>query len=108
MIGRLDIIGAGVTDIEVELAKRIIHHVPCAERVLLTNSGSEATYAALRLARAVTGRNKIIKFQGTYHGWHDAVLMNVISQAEKIGQSDPLSPSSGSIAARSGFDSTAA
>jgi glutamate-1-semialdehyde 2,1-aminomutase len=90
-IDRIDIIGAGVTDIEVELAERIAQHVPCAERVLLTNSGSEATYAALRLARAVTGRNKIIKFQGTYHGWHDAVLMNVISPAEKIGQYDPLS-----------------
>jgi glutamate-1-semialdehyde 2,1-aminomutase len=90
-IDRIDIIGAGITDIEVELAERIVHHVPCAERVLLTNSGSEATYAALRLARGVTGRNKIIKFQGTYHGWHDAVLMNVISAPEKIGQYDPLS-----------------
>jgi glutamate-1-semialdehyde 2,1-aminomutase len=90
-IDQIDIIGAGVTDIEVELAERIVQHVPCAERVLLTNSGSEATYAALRLARAVTGRNKIIKFQGTYHGWHDAVLMNVISAPEKIGQYDPLS-----------------
>jgi glutamate-1-semialdehyde 2,1-aminomutase len=90
-IDRIDIIGAGVTDLEVELAERIVQHVPCAERVLLTNSGSEATYAALRLARAVTGRNTIIKFQGTYHGWHDAVLMNVISPPEKIGQYDPLS-----------------
>jgi glutamate-1-semialdehyde 2,1-aminomutase len=90
-IDRIDIIGAGVTDIEVELAERIVQHVPCAERVLLTNSGSEATYAALRLARGVTGRNKIVKFQGTYHGWHDAVLMNVISPPEKIGQYDPLS-----------------
>jgi glutamate-1-semialdehyde 2,1-aminomutase len=88
---RLDIIGVGVTDIEVELAETIVRHVPSAERVLLTNSGSEATYAALRLARAVTGRNKIIKFQGTYHGWHDSVLMNVISPPEKIGKYDPLS-----------------
>jgi glutamate-1-semialdehyde 2,1-aminomutase len=90
-IERLDIIGAGVTDIEVELAETIVRHVPSAERVLLTNSGSEATFAALRLARAVTGRNKILKFQGTYHGWHDSVLMNVISPPEKIGQYDPLS-----------------
>ncbi len=90
-MNRLDIIGAGVTDIEIELAETIARHVPSAERVLLTNSGSEATYAALRLARAVTGRNKIIKFQGTYHGWHDAVLMNVISPPEKIGHKDPLS-----------------
>jgi glutamate-1-semialdehyde 2,1-aminomutase len=88
---RLDIIGAGVTDIEVELAEAICRYVPSAERVLLTNSGSEATYAALRLARAATGRNTIVKFQGTYHGWHDAVLMNVISPPEKIGHKDPLS-----------------
>jgi glutamate-1-semialdehyde 2,1-aminomutase len=88
---RLDIIGVGVTDSEVELAETIVHHIPSAERVLLTNSGSEATFAALRLARAVTGRTKIVKFQGTYHGWHDSVLMNVISTADKIGQYDPLS-----------------
>lgn len=89
--GRLDIIGAGVTDSEVALAETIARYVPCAERVLLTNSGSEATYAALRLARAVTGRSHIVKFQGTYHGWHDAVAMNVISPPEKLGQKDLLS-----------------
>jgi glutamate-1-semialdehyde 2,1-aminomutase len=88
---RIDIIGAGVTEIEVQLAETLVRHVPCAERVLLTNSGSEATYAALRLARAATGRSTIIKFQGAYHGWHDAVLMNVISPPEKIGHKDPLS-----------------
>ena len=87
----VDLIGAGVTEPEIQLAERIAHYVPSAERVLLANSGSEATYAALRLARAVTGREGIIKFQGTYHGWHDAVLMNVITAAERIGQRDPLS-----------------
>jgi glutamate-1-semialdehyde 2,1-aminomutase len=91
VIDRLDIVGIGVTDIEVELAETLVHHIPCAERVLLTNSGSEATYAALRLARAVTRRDTIIKFQGTYHGWHDAVLMNVISPPDRIGRKDPLS-----------------
>ena len=88
---RLDLIGVGVTDLEVELAETLVRYVPSAEQVLLANSGSEATYAALRLARAVTGRNAIIKFQGTYHGWHDAVLMNVISAPDKIGHADPLS-----------------
>lgn len=87
----IDIVGIGVTEQEILLAEAINRHVPSAERVLLTNSGSEATYAALRLARGVTGRNKIVKFQGTYHGWHDAVLMNVISPPEKIGQRDLLS-----------------
>lgn len=88
---QLDIVGVGVTEQEILLAEAISRHVPSAERVLLTNSGSEATYAALRLARGVTGRDKIIKFQGTYHGWHDAVLMNVISPRERIGQRDLLS-----------------
>ncbi len=85
---RVDLIGAGVTDLEVRLAEKLVQHIPCAERVMLANSGSEATYYALRLARAATGRRKIIKFQGTYHGWHDAVLMNIISPPEKIGQKD--------------------
>lgn len=87
----VDIFGAGVTEAEVLLAEKIVAHVPSAERVLLTNSGSEATYAALRLARAVTGGEKIIKFQGTYHGWHDAVLMNIITPRERMGQTDLLS-----------------
>jgi glutamate-1-semialdehyde 2,1-aminomutase len=84
-----DLMGAGVTMPEIELAEKLHELVPSAERVLLANSGSEATFAALRLARAVTGRNKIVKFQGTYHGWHDAVLMNVITPAGKMGQKDP-------------------
>lgn len=91
VIERLDIVGAGVTDLEIELAETIARLVPCAERVLLTNSGSEATYAALRLARAVTGRSTILKFQGTYHGWHDAVALNVISPPDRLGHKDPLS-----------------
>jgi glutamate-1-semialdehyde 2,1-aminomutase len=86
-----DLIGAGVTIPEIELAEKLVSLVPSAERVLLTNSGSEATFAAIRLARAVTGRNRIVKFQGTYHGWHDAVLMNVITPPERIGAKDPLS-----------------
>jgi len=87
----IDLLGVGVTEMEIELAEKIAQYVPSAERVLLANSGSEATYQALRLARAVTGRNGIIKFQGTYHGWHDAVAMNVISAADKIGTRDLLS-----------------
>jgi glutamate-1-semialdehyde 2,1-aminomutase len=87
----VDLMGAGVTPFEIELAEKLNRLVPSAERVLLTNSGSEATFAALRLARAVTGRSYIVKFQGTYHGWHDAVAMNVITPPERMGQKDPLS-----------------
>lgn len=88
-MAQLDIVGAGVTEGEIVLAEALTRHIPCAERVLLANSGTEVTYTALRLARAVTGRSSIVKFQGSYHGWHDAVLMNMTSPPEKLGQKDP-------------------
>jgi glutamate-1-semialdehyde 2,1-aminomutase len=85
------LMGVGVTQIEVELAERICELVPSVERVLLTETGSEATFHALRVARAATGRRHIVKFQGCYHGWHDSVAMNVISLPENVGKKDPLS-----------------
>lgn len=93
-LDRLDLLGAGTTELEIELAQRICRHVPSAEKVLFTNSGSEATYSAVRLARAATGRKLLIKFQGCYHGWHDGVLLNVISTPEKLGARDPISAGS--------------
>ena len=60
---------------EIILAKEVINRVPCAEMVRFCNSGTEATMSAIRLARGVTKRNKIIKFEGAYHGAHDAVLV---------------------------------
>lgn len=63
------------TEKEVILAKEVINRVPCAEMVRFVNSGTEATMSAIRLARGVTKRNKIIKFEGAYHGAHDAVLI---------------------------------
>ncbi len=60
--------------LEVEWATRIESIVPGAEMVRFTSSGTEATLLALRLARAATGRPKILKFQGHFHGWHDAVM----------------------------------
>jgi glutamate-1-semialdehyde 2,1-aminomutase len=85
------LMGIGVTRIEVELAERICELVPSCERVLLTETGSEATFHALRVARAATGRRHVVKFQGCYHGWHDSVAMNVISLPENVGRKDPLS-----------------
>jgi glutamate-1-semialdehyde 2,1-aminomutase len=58
----------------VELAERIVRHVPSAEMVRFTASGSEATFHALRLARAVTSRTGIVKFDGAYHGHHDLAV----------------------------------
>jgi glutamate-1-semialdehyde 2,1-aminomutase len=85
------LMGVGVSEVEVELAERICELVPSAERVLLTETGSEATFHALRVARAATGRRHVVKFQGCYHGWHDSVAMNVISLPENVGKKDPLS-----------------
>ena len=63
------------TENEIELAKLVIKKVPCAEMVRFVNSGTEATMSAIRLARAATGKKKIIKFEGSYHGAHDYVLV---------------------------------
>ena len=84
------LMGVGVSRVEVELAEKIVEHVPSVEQVLLTATGSEATHHAIRVARVATGRRDIVKFQGCYHGWHDAVAMNVISPAEKVGAKDPM------------------
>lgn len=59
---------------EIELAERIVAMCPGVEMVRFANSGTEATMVALRIARAHTGREKILKFEGTYHGFHDYVL----------------------------------
>lgn len=67
---------AAATEIEVEVAELIQRMVPGAERVRFANTGTEAVMAAVRLARGVTGRPKIVKFEGHYHGWYDDVLVS--------------------------------
>lgn len=81
--------GVGTIELEIEVARKLQRHVPSAQKVLLCNTGSEATYHAIRVSRAFTWRKKIIKFQGCYHGFHDYVLRNVISPAERVGKLDP-------------------
>src|SRR5215218_824285 len=88
---RTVLFGVGVTEAEVELARKIVEHVPSVEQVVVCNSGSEATYHAIRLARGVTGRERIVKFQGCYNGFHDYVLRNVLSPPELVGRRDPQS-----------------
>ena len=62
------------TEREIELAKAIAERVPAAEMVRLVNSSTEATMSALRVARAATGRDRIVKFAGHYHGHVDGLL----------------------------------
>ena len=83
--------GVGVTEAEVALARKLAEHVPSIEQSVVCNSGSEATYHAIRLARGVTGRELIVKFQGCYDGFHDYVLRNVLSAPDAVGRRDPHS-----------------
>jgi glutamate-1-semialdehyde 2,1-aminomutase len=78
------------TEQEVELAELICTAVPCAEMVRLVNTGTEATMSAIRVARGYTGRKKIVKFEGCYHGAHDYVLVKAGSGATTFGMPDSL------------------
>jgi glutamate-1-semialdehyde 2,1-aminomutase len=78
------------TELETELARLLVEALPAVEMVRLVNSGTEATMSALRLARAYTGREKIVKFEGCYHGHVDALLVKAGSGALTLGI--PTSP----------------
>jgi glutamate-1-semialdehyde 2,1-aminomutase len=73
-----------------ELAELLCATVPCLERVRFTGSGTEATLHCLRLARAFTGRAKVLKFEGNFHGYHDQVMYSIGTPAEQLGpESNP-------------------
>ena len=74
------------TELEIELAETLIRRLPTLELVRLVSSGTEATMTALRLARGYTGRPKIIKFEGCYHGHGDSLLVKAGSGALTFGQ----------------------
>ncbi|WP_394580185.1 glutamate-1-semialdehyde 2,1-aminomutase [Cytobacillus firmus] len=76
------------TEIENELAKLVIERVPSIEVVRMVSSGTEATMSALRLARGFTGRNKIMKFEGCYHGHGDSLLIKAGSGVATLGLPD--------------------
>ncbi len=65
------------SELEVEWGELVKKLIPSAEKVKFVSSGTEATIMAIRLARAFTGKNKIVKFQGHFHGWHDAVIPGI-------------------------------
>jgi glutamate-1-semialdehyde 2,1-aminomutase len=76
------------TELEVELAELVCEAVPSIEVVRMTNSGTEATMSAIRLARGFTGREKILKFDGNYHGHGDALLVSAGSGVATLGLPD--------------------
>jgi len=77
--------GSGTTELEGRLAEMICEHIPFVDSVQFLNTGSEATSQAIRLARAVTGRDHIIVIQGGYNGWHDDVACNLMTPLERLG-----------------------
>src|SRR5215472_16089712 len=91
---------------EIALARRITGALPAVEQVRLVSSGTEATMTAIRLARAFTGRAKIIKFDGCYHGHADALLVRAGSGALTLGMPDsagvPEATASQTLVARFG------
>lgn len=78
------------TQLETELARAVTEAVPSIELLRLTNSGTEAVMSAVRVARAFTGREKIIKFEGSYHGHADYLLVKAGSGASTLGVPDSL------------------
>ncbi|MDN4592681.1 glutamate-1-semialdehyde 2,1-aminomutase [Polycladomyces subterraneus] len=77
-----------LTEIEVKMAQLVAEIVPSVEVVRMVNSGTEATMSALRLARAYTRRNKIVKFEGSYHGHSDSLLIKAGSGVATLGLPD--------------------
>jgi glutamate-1-semialdehyde 2,1-aminomutase len=74
---------------EIELAEKMVQVIPGVEKVIFSNTGSEAVQAALRMARGYTGREKFIKFEGHYHGWMNNVLVSNHPAPDQFGQTVP-------------------
>jgi len=73
------------TELEIELAEKVVSAIPSVEVVRMVNSGTEAVMSALRLARGITGRDKIVKFEGCYHGHGDSLLVKAGSGLVSLG-----------------------
>src|SRR5262249_27410995 len=72
-------------ELHTDFARLLCEIIPCCERVRFTSSGTEATLHCLRLARAFTGRSKILKFEGNFHGYHDQVMFAIGTPADRLG-----------------------
>jgi glutamate-1-semialdehyde 2,1-aminomutase len=72
-------------ELHTDLAQLLCETIPCCERVRFTGSGTEATMHCLRLARAFTGRPKVLKLEGNFHGYHDQVMFSIGTPADRLG-----------------------
>jgi glutamate-1-semialdehyde 2,1-aminomutase len=94
-------------ELQLQVAEKLIKHVPCFERVSFVNSGTEANQMNIRLARAYTGKNLLLKFEGCYHGWLDNTCFSLSGvTAERLGPPNKPNkvPASGGMAAHAGDD----
>ncbi|GAA4469445.1 aspartate aminotransferase family protein [Phytohabitans houttuyneae] len=98
------ILVAGQTELEYAAARLLADLVPSAELVRFSVSGSEAVQAALRVARAVTGRSTVVKFEGHYHGWFDNVLWSVAPDPDEAGPVEAPVPVAGSAGQQPAVD----
>ncbi len=91
------ILYAGQSEVEFAAAQLVCQIVPCAEMVRFGSSGSEVVHAALRLARAATEREIVIKFEGHYHGWFDSIHWSIAPPLDQAGPAEAPVPVAGSI-----------
>src|SRR5947208_8953232 len=91
-------------ELHTELGRLLCETIPCCERVRLTGSGSEATMHCLRLARAYTGRSRLLKFEGNFHGYHDQVMYAIGTPADRLGPEEAPTLWPGSSGLPEGLD----
>jgi glutamate-1-semialdehyde 2,1-aminomutase len=91
-------------ELHTELARLLCATIPCCERVRFTGSGSEATMHCLRLARAYTGRTRLLKFEGNFHGYHDQVMYAIGTPADRLGPESSPTVYPGSTGLPEGLD----
>jgi glutamate-1-semialdehyde 2,1-aminomutase len=91
-------------ELHTQLARLLCETVPCCERVRFTGSGTEATMHCLRLARAFTGRSKLLKFEGNFHGYHDQVMYAIGTPADRLGPEEAPAAYPGSSGLPAGLD----
>jgi glutamate-1-semialdehyde 2,1-aminomutase len=91
-------------ELHTDLARLLCETVPCCERVRFTGSGTEATMHCLRLARAYTGRSRLLKFEGNFHGYHDQVMYAIGTPPDRLGPEEAPAAYPGSSGLPSGLD----
>src|SRR5436190_6379479 len=92
------------SELQARLAKLLCETVPCCERVRFTGSGTEATMHCIRLARAYTGKQKLLKFEGNFHGYHDQVMYAIGTPADRLGPETAPTLYPGSTGMAAGLD----